>query len=195
MEEINKLREKEHNFDKMVKLKNKYLKTFNELLESIINDNKYINELVSYLQEVKIKCPPKYDKYKKVVLNMYCSTDSSFKKKFNRKNMNDLTNINFHKLSDIIITKLNISKEEKDNALKEYKEMLSGFVKSIQNIKKTVTKKPVTKKPVTKKPVTKKPVTKKPVTKKPVTKKLVTKKPVTKKLVTKKPVTKKSITK
>jgi len=64
---------------------------------------------------------------------MYCSTDPSFsKKKMNKKIMNDLTNINFHKLSNIIIVKLNISKEKKDNALKEYKKMLSMLVKGFQ---------------------------------------------------------------
>ena len=130
MEEINELRKKEHDLDKMIKLKDKYLKVFNQLIESIINDKKYINELVSYLEEVKIKCPPKYKKYEKVILDMYCATDPSFsKRKLNKKLMNDLTNINFHKLSDIIIKKLNISKEKKDNALKEYKKMMSTFVK------------------------------------------------------------------
>ena len=144
MEEIKKLKEKEDDFDKMLKLKYKYLKTFNQLLESVINDKKYINELVSYLEEVKIKCPPKYKKYEKVVLDMYCLTDPSFtkKKKFNKKIMNDLTNLNFHKLSNIIINKLNISKEKKDNALKEYKKMMSMVIKSFQ---KDTSKSPVKK--------------------------------------------------
>ena len=127
----------------MIKLKDKYLKVFNQLIESIINDKKYINELVSYLEEVKIKCPPKYEKYEKVVLDMYRATDPSFSnKKFNKKIMNDLTNINFHKLSNIIINKLNIPKEKKDNAIKQYKKILSTFLKGLQKgfIKSTLKK-------------------------------------------------------
>lgn len=133
MKDINLLKKKEHDFDKIMELNNKYLKTFNQLLESIINDKKYINELVSYLEDVKIKCRQKYDKYEKVLLNMFFSTDSNItKKKLNKKNQNDLVNINFHKLSNIIITKLNISKQKKDNVMKEYKEMLSMLVKTPQ---------------------------------------------------------------
>lgn len=170
MKEINVLREKEHDFDKMIELKDEYLRTFNQLLESIINDKKYINGLISYLEDVKIKCPPIYDKYEKVVLNMYSSTDPSFfKRKIDKKHQNDLLNINFHKLSNIILKKLNISKEKKDNAIKEYKGILSTLVKSMKN---SIAKKPVAKKPVAKKSVSKKPVAKKPVSKKSVAKKL-----------------------
>jgi len=49
MKEILILKSKENDFDKIRKLQDKYLKIFNELLESIINDKKYINELISYL--------------------------------------------------------------------------------------------------------------------------------------------------
>jgi hypothetical protein len=131
MKEISELKKKEHDYDKMIKLNDKYLKTFNQLLESIIKDKKYINELVFYIEEVKIKCPPKYNKYEKVVLDMYCSTDPSFfKRKINKKHQNDLINVNFHKLSNMIIKKLNISNDKKNNAMKEYKKMLSGIFKS-----------------------------------------------------------------
>jgi len=133
MKEINELRQKEYDFDKTKKLKDKYLKTYNQLLESIINDKKYINELVSYLEEVKIKCPPKYEKYEKVVLDMYCSTDPVLmEKKFNKKRQDDLVSINFRKLINLITKKLNISKDKKDNAIKERKKMLSTFLKGLQ---------------------------------------------------------------
>ena len=174
--------------DERIKVNNEYIKTLNLLLELIIDDKEYIKGLISYLENVKIKCPSKYEKYEEVLFDVYFGTDPIFaKRKFNKKIQNDLVNINFHKLTDIIIKKLDISKIKKDNAMKDYKKKLSNLTTNLTKLftKKLDSNKAVAKKPVTKKPVTKKPVTKKPITKKPVTKKPVTKKPVTKKSITK----------
>jgi hypothetical protein len=118
---INELKMKEKDLTKKMELNNQYIDTLNLLLESIIKDKKYINELISYLEEVKIKCLSNYKKYLEMVLEIYSMTNPiHLKRKLNKKIRNDLANINFGKLSVIILDKLNISKKEREEALNKY---------------------------------------------------------------------------
>jgi hypothetical protein len=72
--------------NKLIKLKKNYLILFNKLLEKIIADKKYINELISYLENVKLKCLPKYNKYENNVLEKYVITSVlPNKRKLNKK--------------------------------------------------------------------------------------------------------------
>ena len=111
-------KKKETDFDKILLINRSYIEKLNLLIKLIINDKKYIEGLISYLEDVKIKCPSKYVSYKVVMFNTYFFTNFIFsKRRFDKAVPADLLNINFHKLTNIIIKKLNISKQEKDSAM------------------------------------------------------------------------------
>jgi len=127
-DEIFQIKEQINNF---IKLKKNYLTLFNKLLEKIIADKKYINELVSYLENVKANCLPKYNKYENNVLEKYVITSVlPNKRKLNKKINSDLLTINFSKICKIILVKLNVSKVNIQNSINEYKKILSYISKS-----------------------------------------------------------------
>ena len=184
--EISKISEENINkksllYDKKNLINTEYVKTLNLLLELIIDDEEYIKGLISYLENVKIKCPSKYDEYEELLFDVYYGTDSSFfkkqpKKKPNKKVQSPL-NINFHKLSDIIIKKLNISEIKKDDAMKKYKKKLFELSQLfIKNLQKTITKESTPKKSTVKKTSSKKTTLKKSTVKKTIPKKSTVKK-------------------
>lgn len=126
--------------NKLIKLKKNYLTLFNKLLEKIIADKKYINELISYLENVKINCLPKYNKYENNILEKYVITSvSPIKRKLNKEKNSDLLTINFTKICKIILVKLNVSKVKIQNSINEYKKILSYISKSSKkNVKNKI---------------------------------------------------------
>ena len=94
-------------------------------------DQLLINELVFYLQNVKVKCLPKYNKYENNVLEKYVITSVlPNKRKLNKKKNNDLLTILFTKICKIILVKLNVPKVKIQNSINEYKKILSYISKS-----------------------------------------------------------------
>lgn len=135
-ENINKvllLKSEQKNFNKMMKLKDNYLKLYNQLIEEVINNKKYINDFINYLEKVKVKCLSKYNNYKKKLLENYAATHKTFRKE-NKKD--ELLVNNFHKICKIILKKLNISKVEMNNSINDLKKILLSLSKSVSFSKK-----------------------------------------------------------